>query len=75
MRTSKSKSRVTPGVHGSRRQSGKSVEDISSPRENLDPGVQEIVRPNKTENPPNENLRKRPDEAYGDTEIPRAQRR
>jgi hypothetical protein len=53
----------------------KSVEDIINPRENQDPSPRrESPQPTDTENPPNENLRKDPDEAYGDTEIPSSHR-
>jgi len=54
----------------------KSVEDVSDPRENQDPSPRrETPQPRDTENPPNENLQKDPDEAYGDTEIPSSHRR
>jgi len=52
----------------------KSVEDVSDPRENKEP-VPRRETSQDTENPPNENLDKDPDEAYGDTEIPGTQRR
>jgi hypothetical protein len=49
----------------------KSEEDVVSPRENRDPALRRNTpTPSDTENPPNENLNKDPDEAYGDTEIP-----
>jgi hypothetical protein len=49
----------------------KSVEDLNNPRENHDPGSSRgTPQPKDTENPPNENLNKDPDEAYGDTQIP-----
>jgi hypothetical protein len=52
------------------------VEDVSDPRENQDPSPRrETPQPRDTENPPNENLQKDPDEAYGDTEIPSSHRR
>jgi hypothetical protein len=44
--------------------SRKSVEDINKPPSRRTP------QPKDTENPPNENLNKDPDEAYGDTQIP-----
>ncbi len=54
----------------------KSVEDVSNTRENQDPAPnRETPSPKETENPPNENLQKHPDEAYGDTEIPSSHRR
>lgn len=53
------------------RPSRKSVEDINNPRENPDPTPSgRTPQPTDTENPPNENLNKDPDEAYGDTQIP-----
>jgi hypothetical protein len=49
----------------------KSVEDVTAPKENQDPSVpRKVPQPTETENPPNENLNKDPDEAYGDTQIP-----
>jgi len=49
----------------------KSVEDIDNPPENQDPAPsRRTPQPKDTENPPNENLNKDPDEAYGDTQIP-----
>jgi hypothetical protein len=53
------------------RPSRKSVESIDNPRENQDPAPsRRTPQPKDTENPPNENLNKDPDEAYGDTQIP-----
>ncbi len=57
------------------RHSRKSVEDVNNqldnPRENQDPTPYRRAPQSKdTENPPNENLNKDPDEAYGDTQIP-----
>jgi hypothetical protein len=76
MPSKKSQSLVTHHAVASPRPSRKSVEDISSPRENQDPAPQrETPQPKDTENPPNENLQKQPDEAYGDTEIPSSHRR
>ena len=48
----------------------KSVEDV--PKEDQDGGEKRGRKPNRgdTELPPNENLRKDADEAYGDTQIP-----
>jgi len=58
------------------RKSVESVEDVSNPRENQDPSPRrETPQPGDTENPPNENLQKDPDEAYRDTEIPSSHRR
>jgi hypothetical protein len=49
----------------------KNVEDINNPRETQDPApARRTPQPQDTENPPNENLNKDPDEAYGDTQIP-----
>ena len=60
-----SRARVNAGPHR------KSVEDVSNPGENKEPAPRrETPQPQDTENPPNENLNKDPDEAYGDTEIP-----
>jgi hypothetical protein len=51
------------------------VEDLGNPPENQDPASRrEAPQSNDTENPPNENLQKDPDEAYGDTEIPSSHR-
>jgi len=53
----------------------KSVEDVNNPRENQDPSSRrETPQPRDTENPPNENIQKDPDEVYGDTEIPSSHR-
>jgi hypothetical protein len=53
------------------RPSRKSIEEIDSPRENPDPTPSgRTPQPKDTENAPNENLNKDPDEAYGDTQIP-----
>jgi hypothetical protein len=53
------------------RPSRKSVEDINNARENQDHASSRgTPQPKDTENPPNENLNKDPDEAYGDTQIP-----
>lgn len=65
-RSAKARQSSTP------RQSGKSVEDISNPREDQQDATssRHSPQPKDTENPPNENLNKDPDEAYGDTQIP-----
>jgi len=66
----------TPKTTSASRRQRKSVEDVSNPRENQDPAPKrETPSPKETENPPNENLQKHPDEAYGDTEIPSSHRR
>jgi hypothetical protein len=53
------------------RPSRKSVEDTNNPREKQHPAPSRPPpQPKDTENPPNENLNKDPDEAYGDTQIP-----
>ena len=52
------------------RPSRKSVEGISDQHENQGPMPSRPPQPKDTENPPNENLNKDPDEAYGDTQIP-----
>jgi hypothetical protein len=70
-RSTRTKSRRTSTSHPSRQ----SVEDINDPRE--DQGAASSRRspqPKDTENPPNENLNKDPDETYGDTEIPHRNR-
>jgi hypothetical protein len=57
--------------HSAARPFGKSVEGINNPRESQDPASsRRTPQPKDTENPPNENLNKDPDEAYGDTQIP-----
>jgi hypothetical protein len=49
----------------------KSIEDVTNQKENQDPSTpRKTPQPTDTENPPNENLNKDPDEAYGDTQIP-----
>jgi hypothetical protein len=51
--------------------SRKSIEDVTNQKENQDPSTpRKTPPPTDTENPPNENLNKDPDEAYGDTQIP-----
>ena len=52
------------------RRSRKSLEDTNDQHENPDPMPSRPPQPKDTENPPNENLNKDPDEAYGDTQIP-----
>jgi hypothetical protein len=57
------------------RPSRKSVEDINDPREDQDAtSPRRTPQTKDTENPPNENLNKDPDETYGDTEIPHRNR-
>lgn len=64
-RSAKTRQTSTP------RPSRKSIEDINDRREDQDPDLsRRTPRPEDTENPPNENLNKDPDEAYGDTQIP-----
>jgi hypothetical protein len=64
-RSAKARQAATP------RSSRTCVEDIKDPRENQDPTPpSRAPQPKDTENPPNENLNKDPDEAYGDTQIP-----
>jgi hypothetical protein len=66
----------TPKATSASRAQRKSVEDVTNPRENQDPASKRKTPPLKeTENPPNENLQKHSDEAYGDTEIPGSHRR
>ena len=51
--------------------SRKNVESIDNPPEHQDPApARHNPQPKDTGNPPNENLNKDPDEAYGDTQIP-----
>jgi hypothetical protein len=58
------------------RPSRKSIEDVTNQKENQDPSTpRKTPQPTDTENPPNENLNKDPDEAYGDTQIPDRHRR
>jgi hypothetical protein len=60
----KRRSRISGKTQPKRRQPGKSKETIS-PADSLPPRDQP-----EGELPPNENIRKHPDEVYGDTEIP-----
>jgi hypothetical protein len=56
--------------------SRKNAEHLGNSRENHDPFPRhEMPQPKETQNPPNENLQKHPDEVYGDTEIPGTHRR
>jgi hypothetical protein len=65
-RSARAKTRQNPTPRSSR----KSVEDMNSPRDDQDLASRRTSPPKDTENPPNENLNKDPDEAYGDTQIP-----
>ena len=66
----------TPKAVAGPRPQKKSIEDVSDPSETQDPAPKrETPQPIETENPPNENLQKHPDEAYGDTKIPHSHRR
>jgi hypothetical protein len=74
--TTRSTRRAPQASNAGPRPERRSVEDVNKPRENQDPSSRrETSQPKDTENPPNENLQKHPDEAYGDTEIPSAHRR
>ena len=66
----------TPKATPASRTQRKSGEDVTNLRENQDlaPG-RETTPTKETENPPNENLQKHPDEVYGDTKIPTSHRR
>ena len=67
MTAARAKTAKSPSSRGTRR----SEEDVVSPRENRDPAPRRNTpTPADTENPPNENLNKDPDEAYGDMEVP-----
>lgn len=67
MSAAHAKTAKSPSSRGTRR----SEEDIINQRENRDSAPRrDTPTPTETENPPNENLNKEPDEAYGDTEIP-----
>ena len=57
--------------HSTPRPSRKSVEDIDDPsKSQASAPPSRTPQPKETGNPPNENLNKDPDEAYGDTQIP-----
>src|SRR5271156_193465 len=57
----------TPKATSASRTQRKSVEDVANPRGNQDPAAKRETPPSQeTENPPNENLQKHADEAYGD---------
>ena len=65
------RTRATVGMNTHKRPRSGSVEDVSTPKENQDPAPhRDPPNPCDSENPPNENIKKDPDETYGDTEIP-----
>jgi hypothetical protein len=65
------KARATVGMNTHKRPRTGSVEDVTDPQQNQDPAPRrDPPPPQDTENPPNENIRKDPDETYGDTQIP-----
>jgi hypothetical protein len=75
MPNNKEESQITQPVIASHHQRPKSIEDVNSPQENQDPAPMRDTPDRKdSENPPNENIQKQPDEVYGDTEIPTTHR-
>ena len=60
---------ATVGMNTHKRPRSGSVEDGTDRKENPSPH-RDPPDPRNSENPPNENIRKDPDETYGDTEIP-----
>jgi hypothetical protein len=62
---------ATVGINTHKRPGNGSVEDVTDPKQTQDPAPhRDPPQPRDSENPPNENIKKDPDEAYGDTEIP-----
>lgn len=65
------RNRATVGMNTHKRPGTRSVEDVTATKENQDPTPRrEAPAPRDTGNPPNENIKKDPDETYGDTQIP-----
>jgi len=81
MPNKKGKSPITQPRIASHHHRRNNIEDLNPPQENQDPAPKrdtperrETPEHKDTENPPNENIHKQPDEVYGDTEIPSTHR-